>query len=105
MSRDYGDDQIRASDDASNPWSQYRRVIIRRLEELDEDTEKLTVNLEVLKKESNKSIDDFKAEVRLALKEMSTDVTTLKVRSAIIGAISGTVFAGIVSGVIKLIFK
>jgi hypothetical protein len=93
MPRDYGAN-ARSNDDADNPWSQYRRLVLQGLTNLDQDIEKLNTRLEEFQKETNRELGKIRG-----------SVTSLKVQAGFIGAIAGTLFSGIVIAIAELLFK
>jgi hypothetical protein len=120
MARDYGEEQFRREDDSSNPWSQYRRLILQRLERIDNDLGKLEVKQEVqkdalvkaelafaaamarAKEKVDEEISRMKKDFDGEVSKMKKDIVSLQTKAGFIGAISGAILTGIVEGALKL---
>lgn len=103
MPRDYGQNSSRSGDDVDNPWSQYRRLVLQGLDNLDNDVEKLDRKLDTCTSDIKTDIGKLSKELSDFKESTKSDITALKVKAGFIGAIAGSIFSGIVMFVFKLL--
>ena len=80
----------RLNDDADNPWSQYRRLVLKGLETLDEDIDKLD-------RSTDASIKALTSQLNALEVKVAKDIASLQAKAGLIGAIAGSLLSGIIA--------
>lgn len=97
-----------------NPWSEYRRLVLKNLESLDESVRaletKMYSNMEEAYLRLNEEVNRFNTSLAKLDKELcqkiasnTNDITKLQVKAGFIGAVGGVVMSAIVQVILLLV--
>lgn len=94
-----------ADDRGANSWGEYRRLVLKSLEDLHQLAETRA-------REGKEALDEAIDEVKALVKEIDErqradreSIVALKVKSALIGSLAGAIVGAIISTVVALLIK
>lgn len=81
-----------------NPWSEYRRMVMQALEDLNADVEKVEQSVG----NNNNEIWDKLNKIEI---KFTSEITALQVKAGVVGGLSGMVASAIIVILLKVLFK